>query len=248
MYSDILLYLRGARGILFLFTPRCRLQTTPPRQVLYTNHDLGNPGNTDVLDGGNGVRSDLDREDRQRKAFLRELEAMVRLRSPHTVNVFGAITSLPNRLVLVMELLSKGDLRTLLKNSERPLPEEQCRRIIGDVCAGMAFLHRKKTVHGDLKSANVLLDGAGRAKVRGKGCGMTPYHPRYNPGRRLGASRALLFTRGRALERLLGRRLAFPLNDVFDDLVAPGRCIFWGSAVLCTMCFSACRLSLAFAG
>ena len=30
---------------------------------------------------------------RQRKAFLQELNAMIRLRSPHTVNVFGAITS-----------------------------------------------------------------------------------------------------------------------------------------------------------
>ncbi|CAN0311488.1 unnamed protein product, partial [Hapterophycus canaliculatus] len=105
------------------------------------------------------------REKNQRRAFLRELEAMIRLRSLNTVNVFGAATSLPDRMVLVMELMPNGDLRTLLKNSEQPLPEEQVRHIIGDICAGMAFLHSKKTVHGDLKSANVLLDGAGRAKI-----------------------------------------------------------------------------------
>ncbi|CAM9445750.1 unnamed protein product [Ectocarpus fasciculatus] len=101
----------------------------------------------------------------QRRAFLRELDAMIRLRSPHTVNVYGAVTSRPDRMVLVMELLSGGDLRTLLRNSKQPLPREQSRRIIGDICAGMAFLHRKDTVHGDLKSANVLLDGSGRAKI-----------------------------------------------------------------------------------
>ena len=101
----------------------------------------------------------------QRKAFVRELEAMIRLRSPNTVNVFGAVTSLPDRMVLVMELLSGGDLLTMLRNSKDPLPEEQSRRIIGDICTGMAFLHSKGTVHGDLKSANVLLDGGGRAKV-----------------------------------------------------------------------------------
>ena len=91
---------------------------------------------------------------------------MIRLRSPNTVNVFGAVTSLPDRMVLVMELLPNGDLLTLLRRSNKPLPEEQSRRIIGDICAGMAFLHSKKTVHGDLKSANVLLDGGGRAKVK----------------------------------------------------------------------------------
>ncbi|CAN0262245.1 unnamed protein product, partial [Hapterophycus canaliculatus] len=101
----------------------------------------------------------------QRRALLRELEAMIRLRSPNTVNVYGAVTSLPDRMVLVMELLVGGDLLTLLRQSTEPLPEEQSRRIIRDICAGMAFLHSKNTVHGDLKSANVLLDGDGRAKV-----------------------------------------------------------------------------------
>ena len=104
---------------------------------------------------------------RQRRAFLREVQAMLRLSSPHCVQVYGVMTSSPHRLVIVMELLVGGDLRMLLKRrgGER-LPVEQCRRIIGDVCAGMEFLHGKETLHGDLKSANVLLDGAGRAKVR----------------------------------------------------------------------------------
>lgn len=90
---------------------------------------------------------------------------MTRLQSPHTVNVFGVVTSQPGLLILVMELLAGGDLGTMLKNCAQPLPDEQSRRIIGDICAGMVFLHGRKTVHGDLKSANVLLDGAGGAKV-----------------------------------------------------------------------------------
>lgn len=39
----------------------------------------------------------------QRRAFMRELEAMKRLRGPHTVTIYGAVTSLPDRLVLVSE-------------------------------------------------------------------------------------------------------------------------------------------------
>lgn len=100
---------------------------------------------------------------------MRELEAMIRLRSPHTVHVYGAMTVRADRFVIVMELLTGGDLRTLLrrhaKRSKDPLPEHRVRKIIGDICAGMAFLHGKETVHGDLKSANVLFDGLGRAKV-----------------------------------------------------------------------------------
>ncbi|CAN0007820.1 unnamed protein product [Ectocarpus sp. 12 AP-2014] len=134
-------------------------------KVLHIAHDLG------ALDGNQEKR-----ETNQRKAFLRELEAMIRLRSLNTVNVFGAVTSLPDRMVLVMELMPNGDLRTLLKNSEQPLPEERSRQIIGDICAGMAFLHSKQTVHGDLKSANVLLDGAGRAKIGDFGTSRWSYH------------------------------------------------------------------------
>lgn len=157
-----------------------KVRVLPPplecnKQVLQINHDLGGlvgDGESSVLEGPSErksqARMEKETDNTQRKAFLRELEAMRRLRSPHTVNVYGAVTSLADRLILVMELLVGGDLRTLLKNAEGPLPEEQCRRIIGDVCAGMSFLHSRKTVHGDLKSANVLLDGAGRAKVRNK--------------------------------------------------------------------------------
>ncbi|CAN0192791.1 unnamed protein product [Ectocarpus sp. 6 AP-2014] len=112
----------------------------------------------------------LDETQKQReaslhRAFLRELEAMIRLRSLNTVNVYGAVTSLPDRMVLVMELLAGGDLLTLLRKSKKALPGQQSRRIIRDICTGMAFLHGKNTVHGDLKSANVLLDGDGRAKI-----------------------------------------------------------------------------------
>ena len=97
--------------------------------------------------------------------FLRELETMMRLRSPYTVNVYGIITTRKDSLVLVMELLTGGDLRSLLRNASEDLPEERVRLITKDVCAGIVFLHRKNIVHGDLKSPNVLFDGVGRAKV-----------------------------------------------------------------------------------
>ncbi|CAM9446055.1 unnamed protein product, partial [Hapterophycus canaliculatus] len=134
-------------------------------KVQHITHDFGKLGEDDVLDGPRSVEPKTRPEKSQRKAFLHELHAMTRLRSPHTVEVYGAITSLPDRLVLVMELLAGGDLKTVLRNAEQPLSEGRCRQIIRDIGSGMAFLHSKATVHGDLKSANILLDGHGRAKI-----------------------------------------------------------------------------------
>ena len=100
----------------------------------------------------------------QSKAFLTELGNMTRLSSPYTVHVYGAVTSQPDKFILVMELLSGGDLRTLLKSEEK-ISYDKSFQIIGDICAGMDFLHSKNIIHGDLKSANVILDGSGRAKI-----------------------------------------------------------------------------------
>lgn len=147
--------------------PTCRLL-----KVVQVNHNLGrlNSLTGETAGGANLPAPRVGHEDSRRTAFWRELQAMRRLRSPHTVHLYGAITSRDDRLVLVMELLPGGDLRALLSDAIDPLAEEDARRIIGDVCAGMAFLHLKEAIHGDLKSPNVLFDGAGRAKVKHRLC------------------------------------------------------------------------------
>ena len=136
-------------------------------QVVKVEHDLGriNSVTEEMAYGLVPLESKRGQDDSRRRAFWRELQAMRRLRSPHTVHLYGAITSRDDRLVLVMELLPGGDLRTLLTDALEPLDEPHARRIIGDVCAGMGFLHHNETIHGDLKSPNVLFDGFGRAKV-----------------------------------------------------------------------------------
>lgn len=98
-------------------------------------------------------------------AFMIELEAIKRLRGPYTVHTYGAVTSLKDRLVLVMELLPGGDLQYRLRKMLKPLDELALRGIVKDVSSGMAFLHAKAFIHGHLTSANIMFDAAGRAKV-----------------------------------------------------------------------------------
>lgn len=100
---------------------------------------------------------------------IRVVDAMVCLRSPYTVNVFGAIPCSVrccwDRLIIfVMELVAGGDLRTLLSNPSTHCPRSTSRG------AG-ATDHRRygeETVHGDLKSANQcassVWDSAGRPR------------------------------------------------------------------------------------
>lgn len=137
-------------------------------KVLLFDHDVAGPAGLDDEDmiTREGMTPMVQRQRSHHRSFMRELESMTRLRSPHTIQVYGAITSLTDRYILVMELLSGGDLSTFLRRADEPLADENTRQIIRDICAGMTFLHSKQTIHGDLKSANVLLDGAGRAKVR----------------------------------------------------------------------------------
>ncbi|CAB1116130.1 unnamed protein product [Ectocarpus sp. CCAP 1310/34] len=89
-------------------------------KVQHTTHGLGKPGGNGIpLSGPRTIESNALRDKAERKAFLRELDAMIRLRNPHTVNVYGAITSRPDRLVLVMELQA-GDHPRCLRGDGLP--------------------------------------------------------------------------------------------------------------------------------
>ncbi|CAM9569096.1 unnamed protein product [Ectocarpus sp. 8 AP-2014] len=145
-------------------------------KIIYVDHGLNG-----LCVGDNKRKNDrvsaqmAERASSKQKEFMQEVDMMYHLKSPHTVLLHGVITSHRDRLELVMELLEE-DLGTYLLNAKEPLPEEDSRRIIGDICAGMAFLHENHTIHGDLKSANVLLDKSDRAKIGDFGTSRTTKH------------------------------------------------------------------------
>lgn len=126
---------------------------------------------TNLVAGG---KKKLGRRDSQRKLFLRELQAMSRLRSPQTVHVYGAITSRNDSFVILMELMPDGDLRTLLREAHERLLETRERDIMVDIGFVMAILHSKGAILGDLKSPNVLFDSVGTTKVK-EACALLPF-------------------------------------------------------------------------
>ncbi|CAM9949066.1 unnamed protein product, partial [Discosporangium mesarthrocarpum] len=113
--------------------------------------------------------------ERLRRTFAKELEAMVLLRSEHVVDVYGAMAKDEERLVLLLELMEEGDLRSMLSKDSKPLERDLCRQLAMDISWGMEYLHSRRMVYGGLKFPNILLTGELRAKVRSEGSGVNRF-------------------------------------------------------------------------
>lgn len=98
----------------------------------------------------------------QQDEFIREVKIQSRLRSPRIVSLYAACLE-PQRACLVMEYVENKSLCEVLK--VKKLNPEQQKQIAHDLACGLYYLHTKKVIHRDLKSANVLIDKDFRAKL-----------------------------------------------------------------------------------
>jgi serine/threonine-protein kinase len=100
--------------------------------------------------------------------FLREARAMVKLRSPHVVQVHDIGRFDTGEPYMVMEYLEGEDLQAVL-DAGRDLPVSDCVDIILQGLVAMAEAHAAGIVHRDLKPANMYVtrdrDGAICVKV-----------------------------------------------------------------------------------
>lgn len=113
----------------------------------------------------------------QEADFMREMTLLQRLRHPHIVNFYGAVVSgshpdLGHSQCLITELCRASIFKLLQHHGKRrddkgrlKLPLSTRLQYAHDAAQGMAFLHSKKIVHRDLKSANLLLTNDKRVVV-----------------------------------------------------------------------------------
>lgn len=68
-------------------------------------------------------------------------------------------------LWIVMEYCEGGSVSAAMKTLERHLNEREIRAILIDVLKALDYLHKQKTIHRDIKAANILLKKDGRTKL-----------------------------------------------------------------------------------
>lgn len=100
-----------------------------------------------------------------REGFMKEMRLLSKLRHPCITTVMGAVIG--EDPLLILEYMDHGSLYDLLHNASVPLEGEILLPMLADVTQGCRFLHSAlpPVIHGDLKSANILVDARFRAKV-----------------------------------------------------------------------------------
>jgi serine/threonine-protein kinase len=95
--------------------------------------------------------------------FRREAQAAGRLSHPNIVGVYDYGENATDAWI-VMELVEGGSLKGRLDRQERfPVPEIV--RIMGEVCAALAYSHQRGVVHRDIKPGNIMLTTDGQVKI-----------------------------------------------------------------------------------
>jgi len=146
--------------------PRSYLLSTPALEKLGTT-PVAYGGFSDVWCGKYGDQrvalkvfrlSESDDTSITRKAFIREVIHWKSIRHRNVIPLLGIDNTL-FQFCMVSPWCHYGNIAQYLK--ERP--DEKRLDLLIDVASGLQYLHSMEMVHGDLKSANILIDNEKRA-------------------------------------------------------------------------------------
>eukprot|EP01129_Flabellula_baltica_P007413 TRINITY_DN2882_c0_g1_i2.p1 TRINITY_DN2882_c0_g1~~TRINITY_DN2882_c0_g1_i2.p1 ORF type:complete len:584 (+),score=84.60 TRINITY_DN2882_c0_g1_i2:860-2611(+) len=89
------------------------------------------------------------------KKIYKELEIMTKLKHPNITMLMGACITNRNRLMIITEFASRGDLRSVLPSTN----DISLRlRMAHDIVKGLSWMADQHIIHRDLKLANLLVD------------------------------------------------------------------------------------------
>ncbi|CAB4412862.1 unnamed protein product [Rhizophagus irregularis] len=110
--------------------------------------------------------TDNIQHDKYWQAFTHELNLHSRgSKSENIIKILGISYSIQDeRLLLIMEYASDGDLRTYLKSKNNTLTIEKKVKLAFDVTKGLYYLHKINIIHRDLHAKNIVIH-EGKAKI-----------------------------------------------------------------------------------
>ncbi|XP_062200523.1 mitogen-activated protein kinase kinase kinase 17-like [Phragmites australis] len=138
--------------------------------------------------GGSGAVVSLAADDASRELFVvksatgdnaalrREWRVMSGLSSPHVIRCLGfrRAVAAGGEDQLFLEFAPGGSLAAMAgRDGGRGLKEGAVRAYAADVLRGLAYLHGRGVLHGDVKGSNVVVSADGRAKLADFGCATT---------------------------------------------------------------------------
>ncbi len=116
--------------------------------------------------------------DDDRARFYREARAAASLSHPNIATVYEIDEAVPEgskdddlRPFIAMEFIEGDTLEDRIKQG--PMKLREAVRIASEMAEGLKAAHAKDIVHRDIKAANVMLDGDGRAKILDFGLAQT---------------------------------------------------------------------------
>jgi calcium/calmodulin-dependent protein kinase I len=111
------------------------------------------------------LKSKLHSEDEVERA-LHEMQLHPQLIHRNIIPCFASEETQDS--IIIVTPLAKGDLHSFAVN--KVVGEENCRRLCKQLLEGLAYLHRERLVHGDIKPGNILLFESAGGKYFAKIC------------------------------------------------------------------------------
>lgn len=111
---------------------------------------------------------DLFPDDPKSSDCIKQLEQEIRilrqLHHPNIVQYYGSEV-VGDRLYIYMEYVHPGSLQKFMHEHCGAMTESVVRNFTRHILSGLAYLHSTKTIHRDIKGANLLVDALGSVKL-----------------------------------------------------------------------------------
>jgi pimeloyl-ACP methyl ester carboxylesterase len=97
--------------------------------------------------------------------ITREAKTMARLAAHQNIVTVHDLGEHQGRPYIVCEYVPGGDLQSLLRKADGPLPFSRAIQISRDVCRALVIAHGSGVIHRDIKPANIWISADGSAKL-----------------------------------------------------------------------------------